>query len=737
MTVKRRVRLGLLATAVIALHTVEIVHAGGPQVALIVGPQAPPLEQLAARELAGQLKQLYDAEVTIEDGLNPGEAAVIVLGSPATNPALKPLAGDWPALTVQGHTLRSVTLSGRRALVIGGGSPVATLWGAYELGHHFGIRYMLYGDEFPAKPVPFSIDNFSETLEPKLKLRTWRTVNDFPIGPESWGLAEQERFIRQLAKLKYNRILLSFYPWQPFVHFEFDGIAKRSAPLWFGYQYRVDGDTAGRGVFKGAKSFDNPDFLGKTTYTDRIEAGTKLARGIIRTAKDLGMSAAIVMSPLEFPREFAPALPQAESVHQLEVLTVGPGPSQRPGDQRLHALAKAQIRGYLDTYPEIDALYLTLPEFPGWSTHYEAAWRRLAERTGLHDQLTLDRLLAAARDRKTTASGERGVAALKGNITALDFLHTLLADPEVLALTEQKSVQPVMVDVDPAFFPVLDKVVPAGSATLNFVDYTARRTLANRELLAQLPAAKLESSLILTLADDNVGVLPQSSHTALHELVGELKKQGWAGFSTRYWMPGDLDLIAYYLSRSSFGSGLTPEDALTELLAPVSGAGVSERVQLAFDQLERATELIEANDLGFTFPVPGVVLKHYHTGDAVPSWWAEVRDLYLGAMNEMYRANQRAQTGGRAYTLYLARRCDFAFNYMSAIEAVKKAGIAKRAGDAGAHAKELQSAVDALHDALNALAAVARSNSDRGAIAVLNEYGYRPLKKELDALPAE
>ena len=40
-------------------------------------------------------------------------------------------------------------------------------------------------------------------------------------------------------------------------------------------------------------------------------------------------------------------------------------------------------------------------------------------------------------------------------------------------------------------------------------------------------------------------------------------------------------------------------------------------------------------------------------------------------------------------------------------------------------------------DALNAQAAVARSNSDRGVIAVLNEYGYRPLLKELEAAESE
>jgi hypothetical protein len=85
----------------------------------------------------------------------------------------------------------------------------------------------------------------------------------------------------------------------------------------------------------------------------------------------------------------------------------------------------------------------------------------------------------------------------------------------------------------------------------------------------------------------------------------------------------------------------------------------------------------------------------------------------------------------------MARRLDFAFNYFNSITALKKAGIAKRAGDQAEQATQLQAAVDAMLDALNAQAAVARSNSDRGVIAVLNEYGYRPLLKELEAAESE
>jgi hypothetical protein len=147
----------------------------------------------------------------------------------------------------------------------------------------------------------------------------------------------------------------------------------------------------------------------------------------------------------------------------------------------------------------------------------------------------------------------------------------------------------------------------------------------------------------------------------------------------------------------------------------------------------RLSALIDEHDIGFSFPIPNVVMKHYANSEPVPEWWGKVRDLYLAAMDDMYRINTRTREGNREFSLYLARRCEFAFEYLNCIESVRKAGVAKAKGDRETQSDELEKAVESLYTALNALAAVARSNSDRGVIAVLNEYGYRPLKKELEA----
>ncbi|HEY2251954.1 MAG TPA: alpha-glucuronidase family glycosyl hydrolase [Planctomycetaceae bacterium] len=704
----------------------------GPQVDVVVGSKSPELDRFAAAELASQFKQLFDADVRITDKVPAQSTHLILIGNSDTNPAIAGLGVQLPKLSEQGHMLRFAATGKQQALIVRGGSPVATLWAVYELGQRLGIRYMLFGDLYPIDKPDLNFENVDVVLEPKLRLRTWRTINDFPIGPESWGLAEQERVLKQLAKLKYNRVMLAVYPWQPFVDFEFNGIKKQTGVLWYGYRYPVDGDTAGRAAFRGAKLFENPDFAGKNSYAERVAAGTKLARGIIAAAGKLGMSTALAFSPLEFPKEFAPALPGATTLTGLESLTIGPGATQRTDDSTLMALVKAQIRAYLTTYPDVDTVYLSLPEFPEWGEHAEEAWEKLAARSGIGSTTSLEKLTAVARDRKLISSGERGVQALRGNVTALEFFNRLLADRELWRLPGGRAAKVVITDIDSALFPLLDKVLPPGTATLNFVDYTARRVAQHRDLLKQVPTRAVPSSLILTLADDNVGVLPQMTYTSLATLVDELRSDGWEGFSTRYWVVGDLDLSVYFLSRASFISEITPRQAIDELLTPVLGEGTAERTFKAFDLVEQATNLIDEHDMGFSFPILNVVMKHYASAEPVPEWWGQVKERYLQAMEEMYRVNTRARDGGRPFSLYFARRFEFAAEYMSCIEAVRKAGIAKAKGDRETQTAELEKAVESLHTSLNALSAVARSNSDRGIIAVLNEYGYRPLKRELE-----
>ena len=165
------------------------------------------------------------------------------------------------------------------------------------------------------------------------------------------------------------------------------------------------------------------------------------------------------------------------------------------------------------------------------------------------------------------------------------------------------------------------------------------------------------------------------------------------------------------------------EKALSDLVPPMCGEGVAERMWLGFQAIDKASQIIAKNDPALGIPAPDMLLRHLNSKQSLPDWLTEAKAFYATAMNEMYRANTRAREGSRTFTLYNAKRLEFTFHYISAIESLYKSH------DAATRSESLEAAMDSIYNALNSWSDVARDSSDRGAIALLNEHGYRPLVK--------
>ncbi|MFK5924177.1 MAG: alpha-glucuronidase family glycosyl hydrolase [Verrucomicrobiota bacterium] len=507
-------------------------NAAAPTVTVAIGEDAPALEAYAALEMARQFKELFQASVEVAKFAPPNTEHLVLVGSPATNPAIAKLVGDkWPKkLSEQGHLLKSIEIDGKTVLIVGGGSPVATLWAVYELGHSFGIRYMLHDDFLPVDTPEFTLAGFDTVLEPNLRIRAWQVAFAGPASQESWGLAEQKILLKQLAKLKFNRVSLAQKASQ-----------QENAN---GKEFSVSGDTAGRSVFAGAKIFENPDLAGKNTVQERIDARIKMLAEVSNLARKLGI---------------------------------------RPS-----AIAKKQV----------DSKIVLLP-----------------------------------------------------------------------------------------------------------------------------------------LGQGGGGLLPQFSTSKLPAKLAEIRSGKKDGFAVTCSIPGDLNMDIYYLSRASFDSKITPAESLVDLVKPICGEGVVERLSNGFAAIEEVSALIEKNDYDFAVPDPKMFMKNYTSSEPAPEWWAKATELYGTAVNEMYRGNTRARDGARPFILYQAKHFTFALHYMMAVDAARKAGIARAAKDTDAQVENLETAVEQMHNALGIYADVARDNSDRGVIAILNKYAYRPLLKELDELP--
>lgn len=169
------------------------------------------------------------------------------------------------------------------------------------------------------------------------------------------------------------------------------------------------------------------------------------------------------------------------------------------------------------------------------------------------------------------------------------------------------------------------------------------------------------------------------------------------------------------------------EKALSDFVTPLCGEGVAERMWLGFQAIDKASTLIAQNDANLGMPAADMLTRHLNSKEALPAWLTEVKNLYATAMSEMYRANTRAREGSRSFTLYNAKRLEFTFHFISAVEALYKSH------DPAAKAASLEAAMDSIYNALNSWSDVARDSSDRGAIALLNEHGYRPLVKAVKA----
>jgi len=701
------------------------------------------LERFAASELQRYLKRLFGVSATVSDSPDKTADCSFVLGRARDSSAL---VGN---LSEQGFLLRKAAADGKPALSIIGGSSVAILWGVYELVERYGVRYLLHTDVYPEHPGRFHLPEIDQVFEPILRTRCWPFHRDQPFGPGSWGIADCRRVIDQLAKLKFNRIGFSTWPWEPFLDVEIGGIKRRSATLWFDYPYPITDDMPGRHLFGDEKEFWHPDLPPRgAPYEEFVAAGERFVHELIAHAHSRGMDVSFYAFLMEFAQEFRPIIPDAQTVHQLGSLTLGPGPDVTPDDPDLAKLSGAVIKAAVNTYPEADLYCFGMPEFRAWTERAAWAWQKLDEKYGIADVMSLEDAIEKAKNRTGGSyTPERGVSEVKADVTALYFFDRLFASPDVLPATVKPDARISIDFVAEELFPILNRVLPRGSEMSVYMDYTASHLLRRRHVLATAPTAEIPSHLFLTLHDDNVGVVPQLATGSLHELICDLREHGWAGFIARYWMPSDHDPCIAYMSRAAWDAAAMPEEVYADHIRSLCGEAAVGPMLDAFRELEAVTRSLEEFSMSLSFPEPGMMMK-YWTADSFTIHFAQDREGYRRALSAVRRAGEPPRPEGRAMIDYWIHRLQFGIQYLDTIEAVSKAAAAEAAAgearESGDHKRAqtlLADAVDHTHSAIEkarsaieTFARVAKDRSDCGAVAIMGEYVCRALERRLHDL---
>ena len=748
----------LIATGIKGIPTAPACAAEGPLVDVLIGQDASDLERYAAQQLCYYLKEVYG--VTSQPSLASHTEAhtSLIVGQPKTNPAVVRALGStsWPEISDQGIVLQPAQLDEKPALIIGGGSDRATLWAVYELVEQWGVRFLLSGDVFPESPgdgkpdgTDLRLPKKKIVLEPVLPVRQWRVINDFACGPECWGIDDYRTVLDQLAKLKFNRIYVAIYAWQPFLDLRHGGIERKEAWLWYDFHYPQTDDMPGRSLFDNRPEFWNPDLPIGASYREFSDAGNQHVNAILDHAKGRGFDIAMVANVAEFPREFAPLLKDHRAIYSsLGNLTITPGPKQPMDDPALLDLAGAVLKTTVNTYPQVDILVPQIPEISSWTDEYKKAWSALDEKYGLSDKFDVEDMIEAAHNRRGYAAGpERAVIEVKANIAALFMIDRLFSERKVLADTKRPDAFISFSSMAEEVLPLLPHVLPAGSETLNLLDYTPERIVARPDAFRGVQNDRVQHTLIFTLHDDNVGVLPQLNTGSLSKLVGHMRENGWAGFITRYWMISDHDPCMAYLSQAGWHEEVTPEDVYRDQILTVCGKAAVPDMLTVFAEVEEVTRNLNGHGLGLTFPVPSMISKHLSPG-SLSDQLVKDRNGYRRGLVAAKKALAKSSDRGKPYVQYWIGRLEFGIGYIDCIDAAKQLANAKaelklaqdKENEAVVTAKRriavarADAALKISVDMLNALASVARNQSDLGAIAVMNEYIYRRLQEQLQDL---
>lgn len=627
-----------MAGTVEAAEFVQVIH----------GPEAAPLEKLAASELADLLGRVFD-DVEIRSGSVVARRAgtILFVGNPDTNPGIARNNFEWPKITDQGIAI--VSKREQKLHAVGGGSPAATLWAAYELGHRLGVRYLLRGDIDPLNKRPVDLSDIEFTIEPQVRQRGWETIGTGAHSFESWGLADHQRVIRQLAKMKFNHLILKIEPWHPFLQYDFESVTKTTGTFWHGRKYSLTGDVVGKKAFGGAKLFLHPTVANADSPAERNVAQQRFLMSLIDSARSYGMTVSVQLRRSRFAPEFAKVLKDSSS-EPGQLLSVSPANLQKPArDAQL--LFSTRMKSWFETYPGVD----------------HVSWLKARSATRRFGIVT---------------STKREVA------------ETSIPD----------------LDLD--------------------------RTVAKNK--TEIPAPTKDTRLSLAIHSSTLDMLPQTHSQEVQRTLRDAVNAGWTSVAVGPSTVNEFSQDVHYVSRAMWDVSLTPAESHKDLWATTTGnESASDRLWIGRQHLEKASSLILSKDPDQVKLGRGMLIKRHYIAEPIPAWWQEATDAYTQYMIELYRAQGAVDGGTKPVLFYYAKRGEFVLEYLGAVKAVREAALAKKAGDNEMALEHLELALESTYNCINTLSDVARNQGDRGLIAVLNAYAYRPLVAELERLSEE
>jgi len=252
----------------------------------------------------------------------------------------------------------------------------------------------------------------------------------------------------------------------------------------------------------------------------------------------------------------------------------------------------------------------------------------------------------------------------------------------------------------------------------------------------------MKVEVMATLADDNIGILPQLPLSSLDRIFQAMKTYRVDGFFGRQFLVTKLEAATAYVAQNSWAERIAPDDIYRDQVASVCGPAAVEDMLEAYHIIEQATLKGDEVAMGFLFPVPTMMQRHWRSLDGPRPVWDELTNYYRKALPPMLAARTKSRPDGYGYLDQLIGQLRFSIGYIDTVQEVRRARVAYELARKAHAAKDvseyatrmeetnrlLENALAILKPAIESWAAVVRDPSDLGALAVLNSYCYDYLK---------
>jgi hypothetical protein len=318
----------------------------------------------------------------------------IIVGSSESNHLIRDAVDrgllDVAALGADDFILKLTSLGDSPVLLIAARSPRAAAYGVCELFERLGCIYLISGDRFPACDPELALPMLDEVKRTDC---SWRGIwfGGFCFVANSmFSLSDYEELLDQMIKLKMNRIIFYHFPNEPFIDYTYQGERKLVGDIshpdsgYISYGRHFTGSWRVEDLPVHRDKFDREklaplEFQSVNSSNQALDTAKAFMRKIIEMAneRDIGVWLSFL------PQFTTPNLskytrpmshPHAHWSAPLSCTDPAVGPINR-----------ARIKGILNAYPDIEGIFLSIPEgffddpYPETEALIEREWDKYAE----------------------------------------------------------------------------------------------------------------------------------------------------------------------------------------------------------------------------------------------------------------------------------------------------------------------------------------------------------------------